>query len=103
MRRVRGGRAGSTLVEMIVCMVVLGVIASVVTLAIRRMPPPDPNDPMTIIGDTIETVLTTGVPVTLQFTVNGRPAVATVNPDGSILADTSLHIERFTGRRVGAR
>ena len=28
--------------------------------------------------------------------VNGRPAVATVNPDGSILADTRLHIERFT-------
>jgi hypothetical protein len=88
---------------MMVCLIVLGAIAAVVTLAIRRTTPPDPTDPMTTIADTIETVLTTGIPVTLKFIVNGKQAFATVNPDGSVLADTSLHIERFSGRRVDAR
>jgi len=88
---------------MLVTLALLGVIASVTTLAIRRATPPDPNDPMTIIADTIDAVIRSGEPVTLAFLVNGRPAFATVNPDGSIVADTVLHVDRLTGRSTRAR
>ena len=95
-------RAGVTLLELIVCVAVLGLTASVATLAVRSAVPPDPNDPMTIIADTLETVLGTGTPATLQFTINGRPALATLNADGSIVADSILGIDRLTGRRTRA-
>ena len=95
-------RPGVTLLELIVCVSVLGLTASIATLAMRSAEPPDPNDPMTVIADTLEKVLGTGTPATLQFTVNGRPALATINPDGSILADSILRIDRFTGRSTRA-
>lgn len=96
-------RIGGTLVEMLVTLIILGVIASVTTLAIRRTAPPDPHDPMTVIADTMNEVLRSGRPATLQFMVNSRPALATVKPDGGIIADTALHIEQFTGRSTRAR
>ncbi len=95
-------RAGVTLLELIVCVAVLGLMAAVATLALRSAVPPDPNAPMTIIADTLDNVLTTGTAATLQFIVSGRPAVATINPDGSILADSILGIDRFTGRSTRA-
>ena len=95
-------RCGVTLLELIVCVAVLGLTASVATLAMHSADPPDPNDPMIIIADTLETVLSTGAPATLQFNVNGRAALATINPDGSVLADSILGIDRFTGRRTRA-
>ena len=94
---------GSTLIEMLISLMLLGIISSVVTLAIRRVTPLDPNDPMTIIADTINAVLKSGRPTTLQFVVNGRPAVATLSPDGSVVADSALHLERFTGQNLRAR
>jgi hypothetical protein len=48
-------------------------------------------------------VLRSGRPATLQFMVNSRPALATVKPDGGIIADTALHIDQFTGRSTRAR
>jgi prepilin-type N-terminal cleavage/methylation domain-containing protein len=94
---------GSTLIEMLVTLALLGILASVATLGFRRMTPPAPDDPMTIIADTINAVIKSGQPATLQFMVNGRPTLATLNPDGSIVADTALHIDRFTGRSTRAR
>ena len=95
-------RSGVTLLELILCVAVLGLMASVATLAMRAADPPDPNDPMTVIADTLERVLGTGMPATLQFSVNGRPALATINPDGTVLADSILGIDRFTGRSTRA-
>ena len=95
-------RSGVTLLELIVCVAVLGMMASVATLAMRGAEPRDRNDPATIIADTLEIVLGTGTPATVQFVVNGRPAVATINPDGSIVADSILGIDRFTGRSTRA-
>jgi prepilin-type N-terminal cleavage/methylation domain-containing protein len=96
-------RRGGTLIEILITLALLGVLASVTTLAIRRITPPDPNDPLTVIADTINAVMKSGRPATLQFIVNGRPALATLNPDGSIIADTVLHIDRLTGESTHAR
>lgn len=89
---------GATLLELIVSVAIVGVMASVATLMIRRPPPPNPSDPLTIIADTLERVLATGTPLTLQFLVNARPVAVTVNPDGSVIADSALFIDRLTGR-----
>jgi len=97
----RTRRWGSTLIELLVTLTLLGILASVTTLAIRRMTPLAPEDPMTIIADTINAVMKSGQPATLTLIVNGRPALATLNPDGSIVADTVLHIDRFTGQPTG--
>ena len=99
----RVSRHGGTLIEMLITLAVLGIIASVVTLAMRRVSPPDPSDPMTVISDTISSVVASGRPATLEFLVSGHRTIATVNPDGSVIADTILHIERLTGRSLRAR
>jgi len=96
-------RRGGTLIELLISLSLLGIMASVVTLAVRRIAPPDPTDPMTIIGDTTSVIMASGQPATLEFEVNGQLVFATLNPDGSIVADSLLAIERFTGRRLRAR
>ena len=88
------------MLEVVFCVAIMGVTASVATMMIRRAPLADPSDPATIIADTLEQVLATGARVTLQFTVNARPALATINPDGTIVAHTALSIERLTGRAI---
>jgi hypothetical protein len=100
MRRCRSEPCGATVLELIVTVAIIGVTASIAALAARRAPPPDPANPATIIADTLERVLATGMPVTLTFNVHARPVVATVNPDGTIVADSALVIERLSGRMI---
>jgi len=91
---------GATVLELIVTVGIIGVTASVAALAAHPVPLPDPANPATIIADTLERVLATGTPVTLTFNVHARPVVATVNPDGTIVADSALVIERLSGRMI---
>lgn len=93
------GRTGSTLVEMLIALVLLGVVASVTTLALRRFQPPPPDDPLTIINDTVPKLIAKGIGGTFRFVVDNDTMFATVSRDGSVVADTGLHIDRFTGRR----
>lgn len=100
MHRGRTAPRGVTVLELIVTVAIIGVTASIAALVLRAAPAPDPTAPETIIADTLERVLATGASVTLTFTVNARPALATVNPDGTIVADSALLIERLTGRMI---
>ena len=90
-------RSGLTLVELVVSVTLLGLIASVAGLALRRFTRPDPTDPAIVIHDSLDAALSTGRSITLEFAINGQPALATINPDGSVVADSVLHIDRFTG------
>lgn len=94
---------GVTLIEVIITLSLLSMIASVTTLAVRRVTPPDPNDPMAMIADSTPMVMLRGKPMTLVFAINGQPAAATIHPDGSVVADTLLHIVRLTGRSTDVR
>lgn len=91
---------GATLVELIVTVALLGLVASVTTLAARRIARPDPQAPAVIVADSLDAVLSSGRAMTLEFVVGGRPLFATIKPDGGVVADTALHMDRFTGRNT---
>lgn len=94
---------GTTLLEVLVTVAILGVIAGVTVLAVRRMDPPSADDPRQILAESLRTVVATGRSAEVRIVVNGVMATAVVRPDGSIVADSSLEIERFTGRPLNAR
>jgi prepilin-type N-terminal cleavage/methylation domain-containing protein len=90
-------RRGTTLIELLVTTAILGIIAGVCVLAIRRFPPADPNDPEQILADSLRVAVATGRTIFVDIQVDSTDAHAAVRPDGSIVADTILKLERFTG------
>jgi prepilin-type N-terminal cleavage/methylation domain-containing protein len=91
-------RRGTTLVELLVTVVVLGIIWSVATLALRSAPALKRTDQASTIADTLNTVIESGLPATLELIVDAQPALATLSPDGTVVADSALHVDRLTGR-----
>lgn len=96
-------RPGATLVELLVTLSILGIIAGVTTLAIRRFDPPRPADPLEILADSVRQALGTSRPARIRITIGGRAANAVVGIDGSIVADSVFGVERFTGAPGNAR
>lgn len=96
-------KRGMTLLEFLVTLSIMGVILGVATLAFRRIEERAPNDPYRLVDDSLRHAVSTGVPVTLRFIVNGVSAAATVFPDGSIVGDSALGIDRLIGRTPGVR
>jgi prepilin-type N-terminal cleavage/methylation domain-containing protein len=97
-------RVGVTLVELIVSLSILGLLAGVVGIAIPR------HDPLTAIGevsrslaDARRTAITSGHAVTIAITIDGAPHAATALPDGAIIADSGLAIDRLSGALVAQR
>lgn len=83
-------KRGVTLIELLVTLAVIGLVASVATLAIGPARPLA-NDELTRAR---RHALETGRDTTIRF---GDSASATAHPDGSMSADTVLHIERLNG------
>jgi prepilin-type N-terminal cleavage/methylation domain-containing protein len=96
-------RKGMTLLELLVTLAIMGALLGVVTLAVRRIAPPDPDDPYHIVVDSLRAAVVHGQPVTLRFVVQGVAAAATVYPDGSVVGDSLLAIERLTGKTPNGR
>jgi prepilin-type N-terminal cleavage/methylation domain-containing protein len=101
--RIGQRRRGVTLVELLISLAIMGIMAGVATMAVRRIAAPVPDDPYHIVADSLRRAVETGRPAVVKLVVGGAAAYATVNPDGSVVADTVLHVERFTGRPVHAR
>lgn len=103
MRALRTLRTGTTLIELLATLVILGIIAGVTVLAIRRIDRPRPDDSRAIIADTLRGVLASGRPALIRMVTDSGPAWAIVRADGSVVADSVLDVERLTGAPNHAR
>jgi prepilin-type N-terminal cleavage/methylation domain-containing protein len=107
-------RAGITLLELIVVLAIMGIMAAVVGLAVRQ---PEPSIPATsleaaqaAVAEARRVAIHTGQPVAITVSIDAgarestSPAGtliqlhATAAPDGSVIADTALRIDRLSGR-----
>jgi prepilin-type N-terminal cleavage/methylation domain-containing protein len=91
-------RSGVTLLELLVTLVVLAVVTGVVTVALPRITEPADDTPASRLASARREALATGRPVTITIEAAGGAVDATVAPDGSVVADTSLHFDRLAGR-----
>jgi prepilin-type N-terminal cleavage/methylation domain-containing protein len=100
---IRDGRAGTTLLELLVTIAVIGVIATVVVIAV----PPDRTVPETDALVQVARARTQAIeearPRTISILVAGRPLDITALPDGSVIADPSLGLDRLSGRAIDDR
>jgi prepilin-type N-terminal cleavage/methylation domain-containing protein len=88
---------GVTLVELLVTLALLGVLASVATLALRIAASPDPADPRNVVADSMRVSAASGRTISVRMRIRGQDAAASVRPDGSIIADSEYHIDPTTG------
>lgn len=86
-------RNGFTLVEMVITIALIGLLASVVTLGVRRLPPP-PYDPARVVDESLRVAIADGRTISFAVRVDSGFARATVRPDGGVLADSAIHLER---------
>jgi len=96
-------RRGATLIELLITIAILAVIASVTTLAIRRFPPPDPNDLAAFAADSLGGVVARARAATIDAHAGTVDVAAALAIDGSVVADSEFHIQRLTGVRDSAR
>jgi general secretion pathway protein H len=91
-------RSGVTLVELIVVLAILGVIAGVTTLAFRTAQPGPRIEPWaSAIAQARRTALDSARVVSLTVDIGDSVYAATALPDGSVVADARLGVDRLTG------
>ncbi|MGH7719758.1 MAG: pilus assembly FimT family protein [Steroidobacteraceae bacterium] len=91
-------RRAMTLVELLVVLTILGLVAGVAGLALRRASPvATAGSTASLVSDARREAIELGHAVTVVVPVAGRVSSATAFPDGSVVADAVLGVERFTG------
>jgi prepilin-type N-terminal cleavage/methylation domain-containing protein len=96
-------RAGFTLVELLVVMTILAITSMIATLAVHGAEPLSPDDPWRILADSQRIALATGKSIVVRLSVSGKPAYASIQPDGSVVADSILEMGRLSGLRTDER
>ncbi|HEY4216571.1 MAG TPA: prepilin-type N-terminal cleavage/methylation domain-containing protein [Gemmatimonadaceae bacterium] len=96
-------RRGVTLLELLVTLVLLGMIAAVATVGAARIRSETPTNPQSIVAESLRVAITENRAITFDVPVGDTMATATVSPDGSIVADSAIHIDALSGRPVNAR
>lgn len=94
---------GTTLVELMVTLVLLGLLASVAALAARVHGLPPSHDPFVVLADSAHVAAAQSRAIVLRLVAHETTAVALVEPDGSVIADSILHVDRLTGTPSNAR
>lgn len=94
------GVEGTTLIELIIVISILGMAMTFVGLALRSThfsfeEPPE----ITVLREARRTALVTGKSVTVSVMIEGVHHEAIVFPDGSVVADSGFRVDRWTGRR----
>lgn len=95
-------RRGSTLVELIVTLVIMAIVASVVTLALKPRAS-SAQDTATRVAEARRTALAQRRAVTITLVLDRTPVSLTALPDGGVVADSSLRLDRLTGEGIDAR
>lgn len=99
------GRAGVTLAELMVVIVVLGVMAAVTAVAFARREPVAAAIPtLASISAARAESIRSGKPETIRLDAANSPSIATAYPDGRVITNASVVIDPLTGRNSdGAR
>ena len=99
-----GRRAGVTLAELMVVIVILGVMAAVTGIAFaRRAPVPVADARVAAVEAARAESIRSGRPATIRVEVDGEPWLATLHPDGRVVTDAPLGIDPLSGRRDDRR
>ena len=96
--RILSRRTALTLLELLVAVTLLGAIAGVATLAMRPPLRPEPAGRRQQIDNARSLALRLGQPVSVALPSSSGAWQATALPDGSVIADSSLDVDRLTGR-----
>jgi prepilin-type N-terminal cleavage/methylation domain-containing protein len=91
-------KGGSTLIELLVVLSVLAILASVTVLAARRFDPPPRDDPSVVLAESLRVAVDTPRTIVVRLVRGGAPISAAIRPDGSVVGDSALSVDRFTGR-----
>ena len=85
-------RRASTLLELLVTLAVMALVAAVVTVALA--PTSRALDPrQAVVAEARRSALRNVRAVTIDTAFDGAAASVTAFPDGSVVADTALHVE----------
>jgi prepilin-type N-terminal cleavage/methylation domain-containing protein len=87
-----------TLIEVIVVVAIVGVIGSVAALMLPRITMPAANDARRVLTDTRRRALHDGVPRTARLLIDSVAYDVVALPDGSVVADSAVALDRFTAR-----
>jgi prepilin-type N-terminal cleavage/methylation domain-containing protein len=91
-------RPGVTLIELIVVLAIVSIMAGVTTLAFRRAEMTPQVAPwVSAIAAARRTAVDSGRTVSLTVRVGDTVYAATALPDGSVVADAALGVDRITG------
>lgn len=96
-------RHGVTLLEMLVVLVILGVVASLAYFAPAAVARPPTDGVEAAIASARREAIRSGQPVTIDVWMDGRIHAATALPDGSVVAEQGIRVERLTGHRRSIR
>jgi prepilin-type N-terminal cleavage/methylation domain-containing protein len=87
-----------TLIELMVVLTILSVIAGVTGLAVHRAPPVRATDArVAMIAAARRMAIDSGRSITVTVDVDSVPTAVTVLPDGDVVADATLGVDRLTG------
>lgn len=97
-------RRGTTLVELLVALAILGVAATVVALSAPH--PAQPTDEARARAELAalrSRAVASGRVQTAVIIVGARGRLATAMPDGTLITDSIGDVDRYTGRPADAR